>query len=607
MTEDKRLIEDYLPIEAISEEASKEKSARKGHISMIHLWWARRPLVACRAAIYGALVPIESFRPASGPDEKRASLSRANAAKFVKALCQYPAIQITVVEAEKHVLDAHADRLSVGSGKPTTAADILAGRTPRPRVLDMFAGGGAIPLEALRLGCEAYALELNPVAHVIELCTLDYPERYAQPDSNQKGCAAGGTWAGLSKEVEHWGRWLLKRVKRETATLYPLVPDPDFRGRRPQVTNRLWAESESSEVPPGYIVPIAYLWTRTVVCRNPGCKATVPLVRQTWLCRRKSRYVALRVVIPRGQKQVRYEVVEASSEHGLGFDPEVGSSRGNATCPFCGTVADSDYVKSEGCAGRIGEQLIGIVCIRPGAQGKIYLSAEESPASAPDVKATRQAIGSLCSQTGLTVPDEQIEARMTGGICLPYGLTRFGQLFSARQLLTLLTFASEVREAGKAIQSSGYDPDRARAIVAYLGLLQSTITNANSTLCRWIPQNQQMGSTFSRQALPMTWDFAEIYPFGGGSGDTEEYFERLIAGIEAAQIGNQPAHVERGSATRLPWPDAMFDAVITDPLITITSITRRYRIFSTCGFAALLELGFQSISRLPARLRSRKR
>ncbi|MFQ5856203.1 MAG: DUF1156 domain-containing protein [Anaerolineae bacterium] len=174
MNDDQRLIEDYLPIEAISAEAKREKSIRKGHISTLHLWWARRPLVACRAAVYGALVPA----PTAPARQKRAD--------FVAELCTYPGPADKIADARRHILEAHAARLSEETGQEVTVADIEAGHAPRPRVLDMFAGGGAIPLEALRLGCEAHALELNPVAHLIELCTLVYPQRYGQPDSEER-------------------------------------------------------------------------------------------------------------------------------------------------------------------------------------------------------------------------------------------------------------------------------------------------------------------------------------------------------------------------------------------------------------------------------------
>ncbi|MDP3185075.1 MAG: DUF1156 domain-containing protein, partial [Anaerolineales bacterium] len=155
MPNDTRLIEDYIPIEDISAEARREKSIRKGHISTLHLWWARRPLVAARAAVYGVLVPA--------PKDKK---ERKAADEFVKKLCKYPGSPEVIKQAQKHILQAHAERLTAERGEQVTVEDIEAGRAPRPKVLDMFAGGGAIPLEALRLGCEAYALDLNPVAHL---------------------------------------------------------------------------------------------------------------------------------------------------------------------------------------------------------------------------------------------------------------------------------------------------------------------------------------------------------------------------------------------------------------------------------------------------------
>ena len=165
-TNDRRLIEDFLPIKEISAEASREKSLRHGHISTLHLWWARRPLVACRAAVYASLVPADFHAPKNGPENKRASLGRANAAKFLKELCRYPGNPQKIEEAKQNILKAHRER--TGEDGP-------------PKVLDCFAGGGSIPLEALRLGCEAYALELNPVAHLIELCTLVFPQKYGKP------------------------------------------------------------------------------------------------------------------------------------------------------------------------------------------------------------------------------------------------------------------------------------------------------------------------------------------------------------------------------------------------------------------------------------------
>jgi len=187
MSGDLTLIEDFLPIDAISAKAAKEKSLRHGHISTLHLWWARRPLVACRAAIYASLVPADEHG------------SQEEAREFVESLCKYPAPAGRLKEARQRILEAHRRR---------TAEE------GPPKVLDCFAGGGAIPLEALRLGCEAYALELNPVAYLILLGTVVYPQKFGTPDP-----ATG--WRGLAEEVKQWGQWVLEHVKTEVGDLYP--------------------------------------------------------------------------------------------------------------------------------------------------------------------------------------------------------------------------------------------------------------------------------------------------------------------------------------------------------------------------------------------------
>ena len=276
----------------------------------------------------------------------------------------------------------------------------------------MFAGGGAIPLEALRLGCEAFALDLNPVAHIIQLCTLVYPQKYGKPDPTARGMTgpknAKGetTWSGLADEVRYWGEWVLNKVKAEIGDLYPLIPDPEHKGKKEPLQADYLKDHATDDVPPGYLMPVAYLWTRTVTCKNPNCKATVPLVKQTWLCKKPGRFAALKMIEPRGKKQVRFEVVEAHLENGLGFDPAGFSRGGNATCPFCGTVADSDYVKAEGCAGRMEQQMMAIVCTRPGKQGKVFLPLDD--ALMPDEKTVRKLAEKLAKDHGLTLPGELI-------------------------------------------------------------------------------------------------------------------------------------------------------------------------------------------------------
>ena len=594
MTDDKRLIEDYLPIVAISAEASREKSVRKGHISTLHLWWARRPLVACRAAVYGALVPASRFVPNGGSDEKKKSLGRANSAKFVKALCQHPARAVAIEEAQRHILIAHADRLtqeiadwkSGNAPKPgwveefnfsrdkVTMEDIIAGRAPRPRVLDMFAGGGAIPLEALRLGCDAYALDLNPVAHILQLCTLVYPQQYGKADPDKRGMTGPNngkgetTWGGLAVEVRYWGNWVLNTVRAEIGDLYPIISDPQSKAKKKSATQLGWfKEGDPDEIPEGYLMPVAYLWTRTVTCKNPACGATVPLVRQTWLCKKKGRYVAMKMVAPKSKKQVHFEVVEAKSERSLGFDPTAFSKAGNAACPFCGTVADSTYVKAEGCAGRMGQQMMAVVCTRPGKSGRVYLAVEKSCAYIPDEDTIRLKIKKLCKDTGLTVPNEPIINDAKSALFpVLYGFASWGDVFTARQMLALLSFTSALRRAHDQMISLRYNANSALSLLSYLALYVDRAADHWSSLCAWNPTGEKLQHTYGRQALPMVWDFSEANPFGGSVGDWAAIVLNGENGIEAGVCsGPRPADVRRGSATNLPYPDGHLDAVITDP------------------------------------------
>ncbi|MBI5293539.1 MAG: DUF1156 domain-containing protein, partial [Chloroflexi bacterium] len=583
-TADRRLIEHYLPIEAISAEARREKSVRKGHISTLHLWWARRPLVAARAAVFGALVPQDAATP-----------------EFVAELCTYPGPKDTIAKAQQLILSAHAERLSAERGAKVTVEDIEAGRAPRPKVLDMFAGGGAIPLEALRLGCEAYALDLNPVAHLIELCTLVYPQKYGQPDPAAKGSAKDGSWAGLAAEVEHWGKWVLERVKAEIGDLYPPIPDPRAKAESHQSSadshqqlhmggDLTPADTHKSNL----LTPVAYLWTRTVRCKNPACGGTVPLARQTWLAKKKDRFVALKPThnpstqppspLPTGggkgvaerseaggrgevEKRVRYRVVEAPTEAGLGFDPEAGSKGGNVACPFCGTVADSGYVKTEGKARRIGQQPIAVVCTQPGVSGKVYVSADDLHRSLlPNNAAIKTRIEKLSAETGLTVPDESIVTDSKGSAwCIQYGLERFGDLFTSRQQLALLVFAKECKNACSTIREQSYSEDRVVTITTYLGILTDRLADYSSTLCTWENYGELIGHTFTRQALPMVWDFAETNLLGNASGNALSALNWITDVIKNNSDIKCVGQVLRGSAIQPPFEDGFFDAIVTDP------------------------------------------
>ncbi|WP_054030000.1 DUF1156 domain-containing protein [Desulfatitalea tepidiphila] len=584
MTNDRRLIEDFLPIKAISAEASREKSIRKGHISTLHLWWARRPLVACRAAVYGALVPALKFVPENGPDNKKQSLGRASASKFIQRLCRYPSdskkqqkadIERAIREAQKHILEAHAERLTKETGKKVTVEDIEEGRAPRPKVLDMFAGGGAIPLEALRLGCEAYALDLNPVAHIIELCTLVYPQKYGKPDPNTHGMTGPKntkgetTWGGLANEVRYWGEWVLKKVKVQIGDLYPLIPDPYYKVNKPAIQPEMWQSSQKETVPPGYLVPVAYIWTRTVRCKNPLCGAAVPLVRQTWLCKKSGgkrsdpKYVAVKICVDPKNKDSRFEVVEARSEAGLGFNPSAGSKRGDATCSLCGTVADSDYVKAEGCAKRYGHRLMAVVATSTRSAGKKYLPTSDAPNQALDESSLDKRAEEAAAAYGVTIPNEPLEPNPRSFDVQHYGFTHWRDILTPRQLLAMTCFAGQIRKAYDELVKAMGDPDVAKAMATCLSMALGRLADYCTSFCTWQPEF--VAHTFDSPGLPMIMDFAEANPIVDTSGSWPSAIDYVAAALEEFTVAGYPGIIARGSALKSPWQQNTFDAIITDP------------------------------------------
>src|SRR6266516_5920247 len=517
---DRRLIEDLIPIREISAEASREKSLRHGNISTLHLWWARRPIVAARAAVYGALVSTPS-----DPRDRDKYMDR------IRKLCSWD-IPHGVLE------QARLDILNANGGQP-------------PRVLDMFAGGGSIPLEALRLGCEAYAVDLNPVAHIIELCTLVYPQKY-------------GT--SLVEDVKKWGEWVIARANEQLAEFYP-SPQSEQHNNGTLVQSTLTGEENTRPRKNGALAPIAYLWTRTVLCPNPTCGATVPLARQTWLSKKEGNYVALRMTPDYETRKVRFERVQSPTLQGLGFDPETESRRGNTACLHCGATVNSEYVKQEGRTGHMSHQLIAVIATRDNGKGKTYLDVNDFQSLVPSEKHTQECIIELCQDEHLTSPDEPLPKEDSKNFwTIEYGLTHFINLFTPRQLLALLTFTSEVQHAYNTMLEEGIVLEKAAAITTYLGLMIDRLADFNSSLCRWVSVGDKVADTYARQALPMIWDFAEINPLGNGSGNCIDSLSRSLEALAKCTISiSDPSIVLRSSAAQLPFIDSFIDSVITDP------------------------------------------
>ncbi len=297
-------------------------------------------------------------------------------------LCRWKASEQTISRTRRKILEAQRERLNLPADTPLS-------EVPPPKVLDMFAGGGAIPLEALRLGCEAYAVELNPVAHIIELCTLVYPQKYGKK---------------LADEVEKWGKYIIENVEAEIGDLYPAIKVGEVLEEKFEQTELLPQSKAKQLNLAKTLTPVAYLWTRTVKCPNLACGSSVPLVRQTWLCKKKGKYVALKIIPNYQTKRVEFEVVEATTEKGLGFDPAADSSRGNSVCRHCGTTVDVKYVKQEGITGKIHQQLMSIVCTTPGSLSKTYLAGKQYDFYIPNESNLDNRLNKLCEQSNLTIP-----------------------------------------------------------------------------------------------------------------------------------------------------------------------------------------------------------
>ena len=513
MNMEKRLIEEAFPLEDVSRESVREKNIRQGHISTLHIWWARRPLAASRTTAFAALVRDLG-------DEKL----REQLLEIVKQLAPWEVATDEVAGSKELLAKARELIRKNFDGKA-------------PKVLDCFAGGGSIPLEALRLGCETYALEYNPVAVLILKCVLEYPQRYGK---------------ALLSEVRKWGEWMLEEARKELARFYP--PDEDGS------------------------IPVGYIWARTIPCQNPACGAEIPLMRQTWLAKKGRKRIALRLIPhtsprpspipspPGGEGSVHFpgetgtqspsplggegggegdppkpwvdfEIVEGEA---IDFDPEEGTvARANVRCPVCGARMDDDTTRRLFREGKAAQRMVAVVlspCSQRGRGargegGKRYRLA--TPRDLEAFHAAEQALEDkrreLWEKWGIDpVPDEPLPL-MSGVFNVPiYGMTRWGDLFNARQKLALITFAEKVRQAHAQMLSQGADPEFAKAVTTYLALVLNGVSDHCSAACQWRGGTEDTGHTFGRQALPMNWDYAEVNPFSASTGSWASMSEKTL-------------------------------------------------------------------------------
>lgn len=493
------LIEDGLPFEAINRASHREKSGNSpDHPRRLHIWWARRPLAMSRAVVLGSLVPA--------PEDDRVRRDVFNAIEAA-ALFKDAGNAARIEPLRKLVLEAYPDG--------------------PPKVLDCFAGGGAIPLEALRLGCDVTAVDLNPVAHLIERCMLEYPQRFGGADERGRNA--------LADEVRRWGEWVANQAQTAVAGLFPEGKDGD-RG-------------------------LVWFWARTMPCANPACGVEIPLVKSWWLANSR-RQVWLRPIATNGE--VRLELCTGAPAD---FAPDGGTvSASTVTCPACGTTVGAAEVRSHGRTRGFGERLLAV--LEAGKEGRNY----RLPADA-DISVIARARADVAALPALddgesAVPDEPLEAsqyRKFG--MLPFGLTHYRDLFTPRQLLVVSALCEATRHGHEKMLAEGMDPERARAVSTYLGLLIDRIVDYNSAFCSWHVSGEKTGHTYARQSIPMIWDFTEIDPFGDVPGNWHAGLKSIASAIDrCADTGGTPAKVVRGNAQELESLESgVYDAVVVDP------------------------------------------
>jgi putative DNA methylase len=457
----KKLIEVTLPLEAINRESAREKSIRHGHPSTLHLWWARRPLAACRAVLFASIVDDPSSRPDLFPTEAEQEAERQRLFRLIEELVKWEnSNNETVLEAAREEIRKATD------GNP-------------PPVLDPFCGGGSIPLEAQRLGLEAHASDLNPVAVLITKALIEIPPRFAgrppvNPEARER-LGHGGSWQGaqgLAEDVRYYGRWMRERALERIGHLYPKATLPD--GREATV--------------------IAWLWARTVTCPNPACGARMPLVRSFALSTKKGKEWHVQPVVE--GKEVRFEVRRGAATR------EGTKQRGSSECLVCGATMDDATLRRQATDHGVAEKLMAIVA--EGDRQRVYLSPSDDRVAVepPETAWLEQPL-----------PDNARWFSPPG-----YGLKTYRDLFTPRQLVALTTFSDLVGEARERVLADGGDEAYADAIATYLGLTVSKLADLANSLTAWEPIAQCPRHLFSRQAIPMVWDFAEGNPLGESSG-----------------------------------------------------------------------------------------
>ena len=519
MTPKKKLIEVALPLEAINVASAREKSIRHGHPSTLHLWWARRPLAAARAVIFAQMVDDPSAHPDIFKTEKAQEKERQRLFCIIEELVKWENTTNETVLQQARDEIWQSWRYTCAENADHPRARELFDRYKLPAFHDPFAGGGALPLEAQRLGLESYASDLNPVAVLINKAMIEIPPKFAgkppvNPDAQKQRAQMDRSWTGaqgLAEDVRYYGKWMRDEAEKRIGHLYPQVEvTADMVQERPDLKKYVGRK----------LTVIAWLWARTVKSPNPAfANVDVPLVSTFMLSTKVGKEAYVEPVKEGGSYRFTVKVGKPKDAGGAKNGTKL--ARANFVCLMSGAPITGDYIKTEGQNKRMGERMMAIVA--EGERGRVYLSPTESmeavarqakPEWKPDVEFFQQALGFRVGN---------------------YGMTTWSDLFTGRQLVALTTLSDLVQKAHEQVKRNAIKaglrddhkaPEKvgagatayADAVGVYLSFALSKQADLGNSLCRWEPIAQCPRQLFGRQAIPMIWDFAEGNPLGASSG-----------------------------------------------------------------------------------------
>jgi putative DNA methylase len=539
----RKLIEVALPLDKINDAAAREKSIRHGHPSTLHLWWARRPLAAARAVLFGQLVNDPGYERNlnRGVNKVEAAKERERLFRIIEDLVIWENTNNEQVLAAARAEIWRSWRETCELNRKHPEASTLFNPEKLPAFHDPFAGGGAIPLEAQRLGLESYASDLNPVAVTINKGMIEIPPRFAGqcpigpvPAGERDPSLSRKDWpgaSGLAEDVRRYGAWMRSEAERRIGDLYPKV----------EVTAEMAAERPDLKPLIGQsFTVIAWLWARTVKSPNPAYShVDVPLVSSFILSSKSGKEAFVEPIVEGSNYSFTIRIGKPTKAAEDGTKLARGA---NFRCLVSGTPIEPSYIKSEAVAGRLGSRMLAIVA--EGKSGRVFLPPT--------------AIQEAASQSALTIdfPHAPVANDPRAFTPILYGFDSFGKLFTARQLQALDTFAGLVpitmakcladATAAEVTDKHAYS----EAIGTYLAFLVDQLANHCSSFCGWNHPNTQMRSVFSRQALAMTWDFAEANVFSDSSGSFNNLIERQVKGFETLGLGFPGRAVQANASTQ---------------------------------------------------------